>query len=167
MVVPCTEPPLWWGVPAFESYLLLFSYSVISDSLPSHGLQHARLPCPSLSPRVCSNSYPLNWWCHTTISFSVVPFSSCLQSFPASESFPMSQFFTSGGQSIGASASASVLPMNIQDWFPLGFTGLISLLSKGLSWVFSSTTVPKHQFLSGQCSLWSSPHIHTWLLENP
>ena len=106
-------------------------------------------------------------WCHPTISSSIVPFSSCLQSFPASGSFPMSQFFTSGGQSIGASASASVPPMNIQDWFSLGWTGWISLLSKGLSRVFSNTTVQKHQFFSTQLSLWSNSHIHTWLLGKP
>ena len=103
-----------------------FSCSVISDSLTPHGLQHARLPCPSPTPGACSNSCPLRWWCHPTISSSVVPFSSCLQSFPASGSFQMSQFFTSGGQSIGASASTSVLPVNIQDWSPLGWTGWIS-----------------------------------------
>ena len=105
----------------------------MSDSLQAHRLQHARLPCPSLSPGVCSNSCPWSHWCHPTISSSVVPFSSCLQSFPAPGSFPMSQLFTSGGQSIGASASASVLPVNIQGWFPLGLIGLISLQSKGLS----------------------------------
>ena len=113
----------------------------------------ARLPCPSPTPRACSNSCPLNRWCHTTISSSVIPFSSCLQSFPASESFPVSQFFTSGGQSIRVSASASVLPMNIQDWFPLGLTGWISLQSKGLSRVFSNTIVQKHQFFGAQLSL--------------
>ena len=102
-----------------------FSHSVMSDSLQPQGLQHARLPCPSPTPRACSNSCPLSWWCHPTISSSVILFSSCLPSFPASGSFPNSQFFESGGQSIGASASASVLPMNIQDWFPLGWTGLI------------------------------------------
>ena len=106
--------------------------SVMSNSLRAHRLQHARLPCPSLSPRVCSDSCLLSRWCHPTISSSVVPFSSCPQSFPASGSFPLSQLFASGGQSIGASASASVLPMNIQGWFPFGLTGLISLLSKGL-----------------------------------
>ena len=116
-----------------------FSHSVESDSLRPHGLQHARLPCPSPTPRTYSNSCPLSWWCHPTISSSVVPFSSCPQSFPASGSLQMSQFFTSGGQSIGVSASASVLPMNIQDWFPLGWTGWLSLLFKGLSRVFSST----------------------------
>ena len=118
-----------------------------------YGLQHARLPCPSLSPGVCSNSCPLSWWYHPTISSSVVPFSSCLQSFPASGSFPVSQLFTSGGQSIGASASALVLPMNIQNWFPLGWTYWISLMSKGLSKVFYNTTVQKHQFFSTQLLL--------------
>ena len=126
---------------------------VKSNSLWPLGLQLTRLPCPSLSPRVCSNLWPLSWWCHPTISSSVVPYSSCLQSFPASGSFPMSQLFTSGGQNIGATASASVLPMNIQDWFPLGWTGLISLQSKGLSRVFSNTTVQKHQFFGAQLSL--------------
>ena len=116
------------------------SCSVVSDSLRPHGLQHARLPCPSPTPGACSNSCPFSWWCNPTISSSVIPFSSCLQSFPASGSFPMSQFFTLAGQSIGVSALASVLPMNIQDCFPLGWTGLISLQSKGLSRVFSSTT---------------------------
>ena len=121
-----------WKMMAFDT-LLLFSHSVMSDSW--------NLPCPSPSPGNCSNSYPLSKWCHPTISSSVVPFSSGLWSFPASGSFLMSQFFTSGGQSIGASASASVLPMNIQDWFPLGWTGWISLQSKGLSRVFFNTTV--------------------------
>ena len=115
-----------------------------------HRLQHARLPCPSPSPWVCSNSCPLSRWCHPTISSSVAPFSSCLQSFPASGSFLMSWLFTSGGQSAGALASASVLPMTIQDWFPLGWTGLIFLLSKGLSRVFSSTTIWEYQFFSAQ-----------------
>ena len=119
----------------------LFSHSVESYFLPPHGLQHARLPSPSRTSGVCSNSCPSSQWCHPTISSSVIPFSSHLQSFPASGSFPMSQFFTSGGQSIGASASASVLPMNIQDWFPLGLMGRIPLQSKGLSRVFSSTTI--------------------------
>ena len=118
-----------------------------------HGLQHTRLPCPLPVPRVYSNSCPLSRWWHPTISSSVIPFLSRLQSFPASGSFQMSQFFTSGDQSIGVSASASVLPMNIQDWFPLGWTGLISLQSKGLSRVFSNTTVQKHQFCSAQLSL--------------
>ena len=118
-----------------------FSCSVMSDSLWPHGLQHARLPCPTPTPGACSNSFPLSWWCHPTISSSVVHFSSCLQSFPASGSFQMSHFFASGGLSIGVSALASVLPMNIQDWFPLGWMGLISLQSKGLSRVFYSTTI--------------------------
>ena len=129
-----------------------FSLSVVSNSLPPHELQHARLPCPSPTPRACSNSCPSSQWCHSTISSSVNPFS-CLQSLPASGSFQMSQFFTSGGQSIAASASASVLPMNIQEWFPSGWTGLNSLLSKGLSKVFSNTIVQKHQFFGPQLSL--------------
>ena len=116
----------------YPVYSVQFSRSVMSDSLGPHGLQHARLPCPSPTPGACSNSCPSSGWCHPTISSSAIPFSSCLQSFPASGSFLMSQFFPSGGQSIGASASASVLLMNIQDWFPLGFTDLISLQSKGL-----------------------------------
>ena len=114
-----------------------------------------------------SNSCLSRWWCHPTITSSVVPFSSCLQSFPASGSFQMSQLFTSGGQNIGVSASTSVLPMNTQDWFPLGWTGWISLQSKGLSRVFSNTTAQKHRFFSAQLSLWSNSHIHTWLLEKP
>ena len=124
--------------------LVQFGPSVVSDSVWPHGLQHAKLPCPSPITRACSNSFPLGQWFHPTISSSVVPFSSCLQSFPAWRSFPMSQLFASGGQSTGVSASASVLPMNIQDWFPLGLTGWISLQSKGLSRVFSNTTVQKH-----------------------
>ena len=132
----------------------------------THRLQHTRLPCPSPTPGACSNSYPSSWWCHPTISSSIVPFS-CLQSFPASGSFHMSQFFTSGGHGIGPSALASVLPMSIQDWFPLGLTGLISLQSKGLSRVFSNTTVQKHQFFGAQLSLLFNSHIHTWLLEKP
>ena len=135
----------------------------MSDCLWPHGLQHARLPCASPSPRLCSNSHPSSRWCHPTISSSVVRFSSCLQSFPASGSFPTSQFFASGGQSIGVSASASVLSMNIQDWFPLGWTGWISLLSKGLSRVFSSTTAHKHQFFGAQSFLLSSsPSVHDY-----
>ena len=130
-----------------------FSHSVMSDSLWPKGLQHTSLPCPSRTPRAYSNSCPLSWWCHPTISSSAIPFSSCLQSFPASESFPMSHFFASGGQSIGVSASTSVLPTNIQDWFSLGLTGWISLLSKGLSRIFSNTTVQKHQFFSAQLFL--------------
>ena len=128
-----------------------FSCSVVSDSLRLHGLQHTKLPCPSPTPGVYSNSCPLSWWCHPTISSSVIPFSSCPQSLPASGSFPVSQFFASGGQSIGL--SALVLPVNIQDWFPLGWTSWISLQSKGLSRVFSSTTIQKHQFFSAQLSL--------------
>ena len=144
-----------------------FSHSVVSDCLRTHGLQHARLPCPSPTPGVHSNSSPLSWWCHPTISSSVIPFSSCPQSFPASGSFQMSQLFTSGGQSIGVSASISVLPMNIQDWFPFGWTGWISLQSRGLSRVFSSTTVQKHQFFCALPSSQSNSHIHTWPLEKP
>ena len=140
-----------------------FSHSVVSYSLQPHGLQHIRLPCPSPAPGAYLNSCPSSQWCHPTVSSSVIPFSSHLQSFPASGSFPMSQFFTSGGQSIGASASASVLPMNIQDWFPLWLTSWISLQSKGLSRIFSTTTVQKHQFFDTQLSLWSSSHIHTWM----
>ena len=130
-----------------------FSHSVVSDSLQPHGLQHTRLPCPSPTPGAYTNSCPLSQRCHPTFSSCVVPFSSCPQSFPASESFPMSWLFTSGGQRIGVSASASFLPMNIQDWFSFGWTGWISLLSKGLSIVFSNTTVQKHPFFSAQLSL--------------
>ena len=144
-----------------------FSRSVVFNSLWPCGLQHARLPCPSPSPGVCSNLCPSGRWCHPNISSSVIPFSSCLQSFPAAGSFQMSQFFTSGGQSIGASVSASVFPMNIQDWFSLGWTGWISLQSKGLSRVFSNTTVQRHQFFGAQLSSQSNSHIHTWLLEKP
>ena len=144
-----------------------FSCSVVSNSLQPHGLQHARLTCPSPTPKACSNSCPSSQWCHPTVSSSVIPFSSCLQSFAASGSFPMSQFFTSGNQSNGASASVSIVPMNIQDWFPLGLTGLISLQFKGLSRVFSNTTVQKHQFFSARLSSQSKCHIHTWPLEKP
>ena len=144
-----------------------FSFSVVSDTSQPHWLQHARPPCASLTPGVDSNSCPLSWWCHPTIWFFVVPFSSRLQAFPASGSFQMSQFFTSGGQNIGVSALPSVLPMNIQDWFPLGFTGLISLQSKGLSRVSFNTTVQKHQFFGVQLSSQSNSHIHTWPLEKP
>ena len=137
------------------------------DSLWPHGLQHARLPCPSPTPRVYPNSGPLNWWCHPTISSFVITFVSCLQSFPASGSFPMSQCFASGGQSIGVSASTSVLLMNIQDWFTLGWTDWISLQFKGLSRVFSNTTVQKHQFLS-LSFLYSPTHtsIHDYWEKN-
>ena len=130
-----------------------FSHSVMSNSLPPHDLRHARPPCPSPTPGVHTNSCPLSRWCHPAISFSVVPFSSCPQSLPASESFPMSQLFAWGGQSIRVSASASVLPKNTQDWSPLEWTGWISLLSKGLSRVFSNTIVEKHQFFCAQLSL--------------
>ena len=144
-----------------------FSCSVVSNSLWSHGLQHARPPCPSPTPGVYRNSCPLSWWCRPTISSSVVPFSSHLQSFPASGSFPMSQFFVSGSQSTGGSASTSVLLMNTQDWSPLEWTGWISLQSKRLSRVFSNATVQKYQFFGTKLSLWSNSHIHTWLLEKP
>ena len=130
-----------------------FSHSVMSDSLRPHGLQHTRLPCPSPTPRAYSDSCSSSRWCHSTISFSVVPFSSCPQSFSVSESFQMRQFFTTGDQSMRVSASASVLPVNIQDWFPWGLTGWISLLSKWLLRVFSNTTVQKHQFFGAQLSL--------------
>ena len=137
----------------------MFSYSVMFDSLQPHGLQHIRLPCPS--PGAYPNLCPLSWWCHPNISSSVVPFSSCLQSFPASGSFQMSQFFASGGQSIGVSALTSVLPMNIKDLFPLGLADLFYSQSKGLS----NTTVRKHQFFGNQSSLWSNSHIHTRQVE--
>ena len=146
--------------------LLLFSRSVVSSCLWPYGLQHARLPCPSPTPEACSNSCPLSQWCHPNISSSVIPFSSCLQSFPASGSFPMSCPFASGGQSIGASASALALLMYIQDWYLFGLTGLI-MQSEGLSRIFSNTTVKKHSFFVAQLSLWSNSHIHTWLLEKP
>ena len=144
----------FWSL--WQKAAIQFSISSVAQScltLQLHGLQHARLPCPTPILGACSNSGPSRWWCHPTIPSSVIPFSSYLQSFSASGSFPMSQFFASDGRSIGASASASVLSMNIQDWFPLGLTGLISLLSKGLSRVFSNTTVKKHQFFGAQLSL--------------
>ena len=137
----------------FMSSSVQFSLSVLSDSLRPHGLKHTRPLCPSPTPTVYSNSCPLSQWCHPTVSSSVIPFSSHLQSFPTSVSFQMSQLFASGDQSIGVSASASVLPVNIQDWFPLRWTGWISLQSKGLSRVFSNTTVQKHQFFGAQLSL--------------
>ena len=143
-----------------------FSHSVVSDSLRPHESQHARPPCPSPTPRVHSDSLPSSRWCHPAISSSVVPFS-CPQSLPASGSFPMSQLFAWGGQSTGVSASASVLPMNTQDSSPLGWTGWISLLSKGLSRVFPNTTVQKHQFFGTQLSSQSNSHIHPWSLEKP
>ena len=142
-----------------------FSGSVMSDSLRPHGLQHTRAPCPSQTPGVYPNSCPLSQWCHPTISSSVILFSSWPQSLP-SGTFPKSRLFTNGGQSTGASVSASVLPINIQDWFPLGLTDLISL-SKELSSIFFNTTVQKHQFFGVQPYLWPKSHIHTWLLEKP
>ena len=147
-----------------------FTRSVMSNSLQPHELQHTRPPCPSPTPGVHSNSCPLSQWCHPAISSSVVLFSTCPQSLPASESFPMGQLFTSGGQTNGVwstGALASVLPMNTQDWSPLGWTGWISLQSKGLSRVLSNTTVQNHQFFGPQLSLWSNSHIHAWLMEKP
>ena len=138
-----------------------FSHSVMSDLLRPHEPQHTRPSCPSPTPRVYPNSCPLSWWCHPTISSSVIPFSSCPQSFLATGSFQMSQLFTSGGQSTRISASTSVLPMNTQDWPPLGWTGWTSSQSKGLSRVFSNTTVQKHQFFGAQLSSQSNSHIHT------
>ena len=159
----------WSGLPFPSPEHLIssvqFSHSVVSDSLRPCELQHARPPCPSPTPRVYSNSCPFSRWCHPAISSSVIPFSSCPQSLPASGCFPMSQLFSWGGQSIGVSASASVLPMNTQDWSPLGWTSWISLQSKGVSRVFSNTTVQKHQFFSAQPSSQSNSHIHTWPLE--
>ena len=144
-----------------------FSRSVVSDSLRPHESQHARPPCPSPSPGVHSNSFPLSRWCHPAISSSVIPFSSCPQSLPASESFLMSQLFTWGGQSTGVSALASFLPKKSQGWSPSEWTGWISLQSKGLSRVFSNTTVQKHQFFGTQPSWQSNSHIHTWPQEKP
>ena len=156
-------------IKRFKQFIISvqFSHSVVSESLWPHELQHTSPPCPSPTPRVYSNSCPSSRWCHTAISSSVVPFSSCPQSLPASGSFPMSQLFASCGQSTGVSASLSVLPMNTQDWSPLGWTGWISLQSKGLSRVFSNTTVQKHQFFSAQLSSQSNSHIRTWPLEKP
>ena len=144
-----------------------FSHSVVSDSLRPHELQHARPPYPSPTPGVHSDSRPSSRWCHQAISSSVIPFSSCPQSFPASESFPMSQLFAWGGQSTGVSALASFLSKNTQDWSPSEWTGWISLQSKGLSRVFSNTTVQKHQLFSTQLSSQSNSHIHTWPQEKP
>ena len=158
------------GMIALNIQKIPVQFSSVTQScltLQPHGLQHARPLCPSPTPRVYSNSSPLSWWCHPTISSSVIPFSSRLQSFPASGSFQMSQLFASGGQSIGVSASTSVPPMNIQDWFPLGWTGWISLQSKELSRAFSNTTVQQLQFFGTQLSLSSNSHIHIWLLEKP
>ena len=131
-------------ISSLKCFSVQFSSSVMSDSLWPHELQHVRLPYSSPTPGACSNSYPSSWWCHPTITSSVIPFSSCLQSSPASGSFRVNQFFASGGQSTGVSTSASVLPMNIQDWFLLGLTGWISLQYKGLTRVFSNTTIQKH-----------------------
>ena len=166
-----TASRMYFQIPNLIISILCFSvqfnHSVVSNSLRSHGLQQTRPPCPSPTPGACSNSCPLSWRCHPTISSSVVPFSSCLQSFPASRSFLMSQFFASDSQIIGVSASASVLLMNIQDWFPLGWTSLIFSLSKRLFRAFSNTTVQKHQFFGTRPSLWSNSYIHTSLLEKP
>ena len=153
------------GILNFSS--VQFSRSVVSDSLRLHELQHATPPCPSPIPGVHPNSCPSSWWCHPAISSSVILFSSCPQSLPASGSFPMSQLFAWSGQSIGVSALAWVHPRNTQDWSPLEWTGWISLQSKGLSRVFSNTTVQKHQFFSTQLSSQSNSHIHTWPLEKP
>ena len=149
----------WCSGNAYRIQLCCCSVAQLCPTLWLHGPQHTRLLCPSPTPRACSNSCPLSWWCHPTISPSVIPFS-CLQSFPASGSFLMSQLFASGGQSFGASTSALVLPMNIHSWFPLGLTGSISLQSKGLSRVFSNTTVQKDQFFSTQPSSQSNSHVH-------
>ena len=151
----------------FQFSSVQFSCSVVSDSLWPHESQHARPPCPSPTPGVHPDSCPSSWWCHPAISSFVVPFSSCPQSLPASESFPMSQLFTWGGQSTGVSALASFLPKKFQGWYPLEWTGWISLLSKGLSRVFSNTTVQKHQFFGAQPSSQSNSHIHTWPQEKP
>ena len=167
-----------WVIIKSDSHKFLLGlyslYTVVSVQLLSCVLvfvtpepQHAKPPCPSPIPGIYPNSCPSSWCCHPTISSSVVPFSSCLYSFPASGSFPMSQFFPSGGQSIGVSASTSVLPVSVQDWFPLGWNGWISLQSKGLSRVFSNTTVQKHQFFGAQPSAQSNSHIHTWPQEKP
>ena len=151
----------------FISHVCVFSHQVMSDSLRSHGPRHTRPPGPSPSPGVCPSLCPLNQWCHQTSHPPFALFSFCLQSFPTSGSFPMSQLFESCGQSIGVSASASVLPMNNQDWSPLGWTGWISLQSKSLSRVFSNIRVRKHQLFGALPSLWSNSHICTWLLERP
>ena len=152
---------------SFWQICVQFSHSVMFSSLRPHEPQHARPPCPSPTPRVHPNPCPSSQWCYPAISSSVVPFSSCPQSLPASGSFPMSQLFAWGGQSIGVSASTSVLPMNTQDWSSSEWTGWISLQSKGHSRVLSNTTIQKHQFFSAQLSLYSNSHIHTWLLEKP
>ena len=168
----CIRWPKYWSFsfnisPSNESFQSVQSLSCVWLFAIPWTTQHARPACPSPTPRVYPNPCPLTRWCHLTISTSVVPFSSCLQSFPTSGSFQMSQLLASGGQSTGVSDPASVFPTNIQDWFPLGWTGWISLLSKGLSRVFSNTTVQKHQFFGAQLSLYFNSHIHTWLLEKP
>ena len=157
---------LYVGRHLFLEHSVQFSHSVMSDSLRPHEAQHTRPPCPSSTPGVQSDSRPLSQWCHPAISSSVVPFSSCPNPFQH-QSFPMSQLFTWGGQSIEISALASFLPKNTQDWSPLEWTGWISLQSKGLSRVFSNTTVQKHQFFGAQPSSQSNSHIHTWPLEKP
>ena len=149
------------GMLFFPFSSVQFSCSIVSNSLWPHESQHARPPCPSATPRVHSNSCPLSQWCHPAISYSVIPFSSCPQSLPASDYYPMSQLFAWGGQSTGVSALASFLPKNTQDWSPLGWTGWISLQSKGLSRVFSNTAVQKHQFFSTQLSSQSNSHLFT------
>ena len=156
-----------WRLAISQISSVQFSHSVVSDTLRPHESQHTRPPCPSPTPGVHPNSCPSGRWYHPAISSSVVPFSSCPQSLPASGSFPMNQLFMWGRQSIGVSALASVLPMNAQDWSPLQWTGWISLQSKGLSRVFSNTTVQKHRFFSTQLSSQSNSHIHTWPLEKP
>ena len=156
-----------WTLTQLKDTSVLFSHSVVSDSSRPHESEYARPPCPSPTPGVHWNSRPSSWWCHPAISSSVVTFSSCPQSLPASESFPMSQFFAWGGQSIGVSALASFLLKNTQGWSPLEWTGWISLQSKGLSRIFSNTTVQKHKFFSTQLSSQSNSHIHTWPLEKP
>ena len=163
----CAHPLSQFFVTPYTDCSVQFSHSVVSNSLRPHEPQHTRPPCPSPTPGVHPNPCPLSHWCHPTISSSVIPFSSCPQSFPASGSFLMSQLSPSGGQSIGVSVSASVPPMNIQDWSPLGWTGWMSLQPNELSRVFSNTTVQKHQFFGAQLSLQSNSHIHTWPLEKP
>ena len=155
------------GISSYHTNFSQFSRSVMSDSLRPHESQHTRPPCPSPTPTVHSDSRPSSRWCHPAISSSVAPFSSCPQSLPTSKSFPMSQLFTWGGQSTGISALALFLPKNSQDWSPSEWTGWISLQSKGLSRVFSNTTVQKHQFFSAHPSSPSNSHIHTWPLEKP
>ena len=161
------HPAIYLRFVYFTVCSVQFSRSVVSDSLRPHELQHARPPCPSPTPGIHSDSCPSSRWCHPAISSSVIPFSSCPQSRPTSESFPMSQLFAWGGQSTGVSALASFLPKNTQDWSPLEQTGWISLQSKGLSRVFSNTTVQKHQFFGAQLSSQSNSHTHTQLLEKP